>query len=85
MHLGKWQAVRALLELVAVIRRVRPDFVLVWGYNAETLGGIAGRVDGVDGVEQTIMWVHNIGDAKPRSVGTTVDRAQDRPTGCHPC
>ena len=50
--------------------------MVVRGYNAETLGRIAARVAGV---KHTIMWVHNIGDAKPRgSVRTTVDRALTR-------
>ena len=51
---------RALRELVSITRRARPDVVVVRGYNAETLGRIAARVAGV---EHTIMWVHNIGDA----------------------
>ena len=76
LHLVKRQAVRALYELVAVIRRARPDVAVVRGYNAETLGRIAARVAGV---EHTIMFVHNIGDAEPRSgVRTTVDRALTR-------
>ena len=63
-------------ELVSIMRRTRPDVVVVRGYNAETLGRIAARVAGV---EHTIMWVHNIGDAEPRSgVRKTVDRALTR-------
>ena len=76
LHLGKRQAARALRELVSITRRARPDVVVVRGYNAETLGRIAARIAGV---ERTIMWVHNIGDAKPRgSVRTTVDRSLTR-------
>jgi glycosyltransferase involved in cell wall biosynthesis len=72
LHLVKRQAARALYELVAIIRRVRPDVVVVRGYNAETLGRIAARIAGV---KHTIMWVHNIGDAEPRSsLRTIVDR-----------
>ena len=73
LHLRKRQAVRALRELVSIIRRARPDVVVVRGYNAETLGRIAARVAGV---EHTIVWVHNIGDIAPRgTVRTVVDRA----------
>ena len=68
LHLGKRQAARALRELVSIIRRARPDVVVVRGYNAETLGRIAARVAGV---EHTIMWVHNIGDAEPRGTVRT--------------
>jgi glycosyltransferase involved in cell wall biosynthesis len=65
LHLqGKRRAVRALRELVSIMRRDRPDVVVVRGYNAETLGRIAARIAGV---EHTIMWVHNIGDPTPRS------------------
>ncbi len=63
LHLRKRQAARALRELVSIIRRARPDVVVVRGYNAETLGRIAARVAGV---EHTIVWVHNIGDTQPR-------------------
>ena len=82
LHLeGKRYAARALRELISIIRRERPDVVVVRSYNAETLGRIAARVAGV---EHTIMWVHNIGDPKPRSaVRTTVDRALTRWTSAY--
>jgi hypothetical protein len=53
----------------------RPDGVAVRGNNAKTLDGIASRLAGV---EHTIVWVHNIGDGKPRgSIRTAVDRARN--------
>jgi len=76
LRLRKRQAVRALIELVMMMRRTRPDVVMVQGYNAETLGRIAARIAGV---KHTISWVHNIGDVKPRgTVRSTVDRALNR-------
>ena len=76
LHLKKRQAPRALFELVAAMRRFRPDVVVVRGYNAEMLGRIAARLTGV---EHVIIWVHNIGDATPRSsVRAAIDRALNR-------
>jgi glycosyltransferase involved in cell wall biosynthesis len=76
LRLRKRQAVRALSELVMMMRRTRPDVVVVQGYNAEVLGRIAARIAGV---KQTINWVHNIGDVEPRgTVRRTVDRALTR-------
>jgi glycosyltransferase involved in cell wall biosynthesis len=76
LRLRKRQAVRALIELVMMMRRTRPDVVVVQGYNAETLGRIAARIAGV---KHTISWVHNIGDVQPRgTVRSTVDRALNR-------
>ena len=76
LYLGKWQAARALRKLVLISREVRPDVVVVRGYNAETLGRIAARVAGV---EHTVMWVHNITNIEPRgTVRRTIDRALDR-------
>lgn len=72
LNLGKWQAIRALRELISLIRRSRPDVVVVSGYNAETLGRIAARVAGA---EHTIMWVHNASEITPRG---PVQRAVDR-------
>jgi glycosyltransferase involved in cell wall biosynthesis len=63
LKLRKRQAVRALWELVAIMRRTRPDIVVVRGYSAEALGRIAARISGV---RHTVVWVHNIGDAEPR-------------------
>jgi glycosyltransferase involved in cell wall biosynthesis len=76
LRLHKRQAVRALIELVMMMRRTRPDVVVVQGYNAEILGWIAARIAGV---KHTINWVHNIGDVEPRgTVRSTVDRALTR-------
>ena len=74
LHLGgKWRAARALAELISIMRRDRPDVVVVRGYNAEILGRIAARAAGVGHI---ILWAHNIGDPKPRSViRSVVDRA----------
>lgn len=64
LHRGdKRQAGRALVELTSIMRRERPDVVVVRGYSAETLGRLAARAAGVP---HTVMWVHNIGDPTPR-------------------
>ena len=78
LHLGgKRNAVYALREQISIIRRARPDVVvMVASYNSETLGRIAARIAGV---EHTIVWVHNIVDVQPRSwVRTTAERALTR-------
>lgn len=81
LNLRKWQAARALRELVSIIRRQRPDVVLVSGYNAETLGRIAARIAGV---KHTIMWIHNASEITPRGVvHRTVDRALIRWTSSY--
>jgi glycosyltransferase involved in cell wall biosynthesis len=81
LRLRKRQAVRALIELVMMMRRTRPDVVVVQGYNAEVLGRIAGRIAGV---KHTINWVHNIGNVTPRgTVRSTVDRALTRWTSSY--
>ncbi|GAB7068082.1 glycosyltransferase [Mycobacterium hodleri] len=82
LHLGgKLQAGRAVAALTAIMRDGRPDVVVVRGYNAETLGRIAARVAGV---AHTVMWVHNIGDATPRStLRRNVDRALTRWTSAY--
>jgi glycosyltransferase involved in cell wall biosynthesis len=67
---------RALLELVSMARKTRPDVVVVRGYNAEVLGRLAARIAGV---KHTIVWVHNIGDARSRSsIRITIDRMLTR-------
>ena len=72
----KRQAVRALIELVMMMRRTRPDVVVVQGYNAEVLGRIAARIAGV---KHTINWVHNASGLVQRgTVRRTVDRALTR-------
>jgi glycosyltransferase involved in cell wall biosynthesis len=76
LHLGKRQAVRALRELVSIMRTTRPDVVVVRGYSAETLGRIAARLTGV---AHTIMWVHNNSTIRPRGlVHRAVDSVLDR-------
>jgi glycosyltransferase involved in cell wall biosynthesis len=74
LHLcGKMNAVRALRELVSITRRAQPDVVVMWGYNAETLGRIAARIGGV---RHTIVWVHHIGGVGPTNrIRTAIDRA----------
>ena len=81
LRLCKRQAVRALIQLVMVMRRTRPDVVVVQGYNAETLGRIAARIAGV---KHTINWVHNAGGLVQRgTVRRTVDRALTRWTSAY--
>jgi len=72
LWLRKKQAPRALRELVSIMRRERPDVVVVAGRNAEILGRLAARLAGVG---HTIMWVHNASELLPRGL---VLRALDR-------
>ena len=81
LRLHKRQAVRALIELVMMMRRTRPDVVVVQGYNAETLGRIAARIAGV---KHAINWVHNASGLVQRgTVRRTVDRALTRWTSAY--
>ena len=81
LRLHKRQAVRALIELVMMMRRTRPDVVVVQGYNAETLGRIAARIADV---KHTINWVHNASGLLQRgTVRRTVDRALTRWTSAY--
>lgn len=64
LHLGGTRNIgRALRKLVSIMRSSKPDVVVVRGYNAEMLGRIAALVAGV---RKSVVWVHNIGDTKPR-------------------
>lgn len=57
LHLGgKREIVRALLALVAHLRRTRPHVVVLWGYNAETLGRIAARIARI---KHSVVWIHS--------------------------
>lgn len=57
LHLGgKRDIVRALVALVAHLRRTRPDVVVLWGYNAETLGRIAARIARI---KHSVVWIHS--------------------------
>lgn len=51
-----------LLDLVRHLRRERPDVVVLRGFNAETLGRIAGVLARVP---RLAVWVHNCGDVAP--------------------
>ncbi|WP_157108677.1 glycosyltransferase [Aldersonia kunmingensis] len=77
----KRQAIATLRELVGQLRRIRPDVVIVRGYNAEGLGRIAARIAGVP---HTVVWVHNCGDAEPRGrIRRLTDRVLDRVTSAY--
>ena len=81
LNLRKSQAVRALRELLTIIRRQRPDVVVASGYNAETLGRVAARLAGV---QHTVVWVHNASEITPRGpVQRSVDRALIRWTSAY--
>ena len=71
----------ALVELVRELRRLRPDVVLVRGYNAEVLGRVAAYLTRVPA---TVVRVHNMGDAEPRGrLRHLLDRALDRITNAY--
>lgn len=74
----KRQAVHGLLDLVEEFRRLRPDVVLVRGYNAEILGRLAALITRVP---VSVVWVHNDGDIEPRGrLRKTLDALLDRST-----
>jgi glycosyltransferase involved in cell wall biosynthesis len=54
---------RGFGQLVAHLRRERPDVVVMRGSNAETLGRFAAMLAGVP---RTVVWVHNCGTAASR-------------------
>jgi len=56
LHRRKWQYPGALIELVAEMRRTRPDVVVTRGFSAETLGRVAAVLVGVP---HTVVWTHN--------------------------
>lgn len=74
LHLGGNKNIpRALIKLIDVMRRKRPDVVIMRGFNAEALGRVAARITGV---ARTIVWVHFIGEIEPRSwLYSKLDRA----------
>lgn len=81
LHRHKLQALNALVEMVIMMRRMRPDVVVVQGYNAETLGRIAARIAGV---KHTINWVHNASGLVQRGpVRSMLDRALMRWTSAY--
>jgi glycosyltransferase involved in cell wall biosynthesis len=71
LHRGKRNVPGLLVDLVRHLRRERPDVVILRGFNAETLGRIAGVLAGVP---RLAVWVHNCGDVVPHSrLRRTVD------------
>jgi len=78
---AKAQAPLALFQLVAEMRRERPDVVIVRGYSAEGLGRVAAVLARVPCV---IVWVHNHGDTAPRGLLRRIaDRCLDRITDAY--
>lgn len=62
-----------LVDLVRHLRRERPDVVILRGFNAETLGRVAGVVARVP---RLAVWVHNCGDVTPHGLPRrVVDKA----------
>jgi glycosyltransferase involved in cell wall biosynthesis len=73
--------VQALLGLIRLMWRERPDVVITRGYNAETLGRIAAVLARVP---RSVVWVHNCGDVVPRSrVRRMIDRLLDPVTSAY--
>ena len=74
-------ALLALFDLVRELRRIRPDIVLVRGYNAEVLGRLAARIVRV---RANVVWIHNVGDLDPHGrVRRLLDRLLDRITSAY--
>ncbi len=74
---GGRESHKALRELVAEMRRFRPDVVITRGFNAETLGRIAARIARVP---ISVVWKHNCGDVERRRRQRMVDARLDRLT-----
>ena len=72
LNRSKRQPLGALFDLVREMCRVRPDIVIMRGYNAEILGRIAALLTRVP---RSIVWVHNSGGLAPR---TRVRQLADR-------
>ena len=71
----RFAPLRALLGLIRLMLRERPDVVVTRGYNAEALGRIAAALTRVP---RTVVWVHNCGDVEPRGrARELVDRLLD--------
>ncbi|MGU3499858.1 glycosyltransferase [Mycobacterium sp. C31M] len=81
LWMPKRQAPRALRELISIMRRERPDVVMVAGRNAEILGRVAARIAGVD---HTIVWLHNATEILSRGpLIRTLDRWMIRWTSAY--
>jgi glycosyltransferase involved in cell wall biosynthesis len=73
--------VAALLALVTLIRRERPDVLITRGYSAEGLGRVAAILTRVP---RSVVWVHNCGDVARRSrVRTAIDRILEPATSAY--
>ncbi|MGH4012314.1 MAG: glycosyltransferase [Pseudonocardiaceae bacterium] len=71
----------ALVGLIRLMWRDRPDVVITRGYNAEALGRIAAMLTRVP---RCVVWVHNCGDVVPRGrVRRVIDRVLDPATSAY--
>ncbi|OZM79404.1 glycosyltransferase [Pseudonocardia sp. MH-G8] len=78
---SRYRRLRALLGLIRIMRRERPDVVITRGYNADTLGRIAAALTRVP---RSVVWVHNSSDITPRSpVRRVVYRLLDAVTSAY--
>lgn len=72
------EPVRTVIDLVALLRRTRPDVLVMRGHSAEVLGRVAASIARVPA---TVVWVHNCSDIRPRHpVRKVLDRVLSRLT-----
>jgi glycosyltransferase involved in cell wall biosynthesis len=57
------EPVRTIVDLVALLRRLRPDVLVMRGHSAEVMGRVAASIARVP---STVVWVHNCSDIRPR-------------------
>jgi glycosyltransferase involved in cell wall biosynthesis len=78
----KRQALKALTRLVCHLRVLRPDAIMVFGFNAEILGRLAGRLIGV---KKSIVWFHGLEESDKNFLLTAIHRFLNRGTSTYMC
>jgi glycosyltransferase involved in cell wall biosynthesis len=78
----KQQALKTLTRLVRHLSACRPDVIMVFGFNAEILGRLAGRLIGV---KKSVVWFHGLEDSDKGFLLTAMHRFLDRGTSTYMC